>query len=160
MQRELVVNLWRIFQWSYWPFVMPINSVVFLLFFLSSFFFLKNLSPVPLICFLNFWPVTLFYIPSSESLFSSLPFPPVPLLFLQRLSLTLIPWQLLPWVCLSASQSPCGPCFSLFFFMHLLSFLWIPSSLFCLNSLIKWTNTFSNIFCPSSSPSVYLLSLR
>lgn len=89
--------------------------------------------------------MSLFYIPSSENLLSPLPFPPVPLLSLQSLFLTLIPWQLLPWVCLLASESPM---WSLppGFFMYLPSFFWILSNLFCLNSLIKWTNTFSNTF--------------
>lgn len=35
---------------------------------------------------------------------------------------------------------------SSFFFMNLPSFFWVLSNLFCLNSLIKWTNTSSNTF--------------
>lgn len=38
------------------------------------------------------------------------------------------------------------PTSSFFFFMHLLSFFWILCNRFCLNSLIKWTNTLSNTF--------------
>lgn len=107
------------------------SVIVFLPLFLSSFFFFFIHLCSLLICSLNFWPVSLFYIPSSKSLLSPLPFPPVLLLFLQSLFLTLIPQQLLPWVCLSASQSPMWSLRPVFV-THLPSSFWILANLFIL----------------------------
>lgn len=118
----VTLHIWRIFQWSSWPFLMPCRICSCLSPPLSSsFFFFIHLCSL-LICFLNLWPVSLFYVPSSENLLSPLPFPPAPLVSLKAFSWHLSPDNCFPGSAFQLHKAPCGPYLQVFSCIFLLSF--------------------------------------
>lgn len=131
------MNVWRLLQWSPEPFLIlsGISPCLSSCLFLSSFSFFYFFLCSFLICFLHFWPISLFYIPSSESLLSPPPLPPVSPFLTKHFLDTYPPNGGFPGSAFQLHKAPRGLHFQLFPCIFLLSsgsafihFVWILHS--------------------------------